>query len=423
MATNLSVRINGLMFREMSDLGPLIVKKKCKDVGLDPENIRTEDLILLSRAISEAMSSFGADKAKRIYHEISKLHDMERMVSKEENLAKKVDGFLSLGDSARLSGEHEKAIELYNRVLALKDTPEAKPHLAIAYCMIGTSLNLKNEPKNALAYFAKVMETGGAKTDDLLAMTYRGIGYSHWRQGDYEIARQNYDLALNHAEKVGGKDLVGTLKIDLGMLLENTGKYEESLSCCDEAIKALSGTGNYYNLARAHNNSGEIYKHYEQFDKAIECYNRCYVVSKAGRNEVMMGYAMGNSAECYAKRGELNKARDYASKTMEIFKKRNDYYMMAGVHLTYGLIYARERDKFRMDEHFSEAVKMLKRLNYPYEVGTHMFEYAKALKGMGFKFEARERFEEALDIFKKLDSEKFVKAVEEELATLNIKVK
>jgi tetratricopeptide (TPR) repeat protein len=423
MTTDLSTKITGLMYREMSDLGPLIVKKKCKDVGLDPENIRTEDLILVSKAISEAMASFGADKAKRIYHEISKLHDLEKMVNKEENLAKKVEGFLSLGDSARLSGEHEKAIEFYNRVLALKDSPEGKPHAPKANCMIGTSLILKNEPKNALAHFNKALEAGDALGEDILAMAHRGIGYSHWRVGDFDITKANYELALKHATNFGNKELIGTIKIDMGMLLENMGKYEESLASYREAIEKLTGTGNYYNLARAHNNSGEIYKHYEQWSQAIACYDKCLVVSKAGRNEVMMGYAMGNSAECYAKMGELNKARDLAAKTMEIFKKRNDFYMIAGVHLTNGIIHMKQRDKFRMDESFSEAVKMLKRLNYPYEVGTHTFEYARALKTLGFRYEARERFEESLEIFRKLGSDKYVKAVEQELTTLEKKVK
>lgn len=202
MTTDLSEKITVLMYREMSDLGPLIVKKKCKDIGLDPENIKTEDLILVSKAISEAMASFGADKAKRIYHEISKLHDMEKMVVKEENLSKKVEGFLSLGDSARFSGEHEKAIEYYNRVLALKETPEGKAFVARANCMIGTSLNLKNEPKNALAHFKKALEGGGTLEEGLQAMAHRGIGYSHWRVGDFDVTKVSYDIALKHAIKL-----------------------------------------------------------------------------------------------------------------------------------------------------------------------------------------------------------------------------
>ncbi len=74
MPTELSKKIEEIMTREMGQLGIFIVKKQCKDLGIDPENIKGEDLPQLAKVLGKVMITFGgAEKGKRIEMEIRNL--------------------------------------------------------------------------------------------------------------------------------------------------------------------------------------------------------------------------------------------------------------------------------------------------------------------------------------------------------------
>ncbi len=74
MPTELSKKIEEIMTREMGQLGKFIIKKQCKDLGVDPENIKKEDLPKISKALGKVMITFGgAEKGKRIEMEIRRL--------------------------------------------------------------------------------------------------------------------------------------------------------------------------------------------------------------------------------------------------------------------------------------------------------------------------------------------------------------
>jgi hypothetical protein len=74
MPTEISRKVHNIMAREMGSMGKFIINKQCKNIGLDPEEIKKEDLRRLSKAIGEVMISFGGrTKAVKIEEEIKKL--------------------------------------------------------------------------------------------------------------------------------------------------------------------------------------------------------------------------------------------------------------------------------------------------------------------------------------------------------------
>ncbi len=74
MPTEISRKVHNIMAREMGSMGKFIINKQCKNMGLDPDEIRKEDLRRLSRAIGEVMIAFGGRaKAVKIEEEIKKL--------------------------------------------------------------------------------------------------------------------------------------------------------------------------------------------------------------------------------------------------------------------------------------------------------------------------------------------------------------
>jgi len=419
MPSEISQVIYDLMSGEMGELGPHIVRKQCKDLGVDPDDITKGDLPRVARTLSEVMVSFGHEEARKIYLAINKLQNLETIVEGEKDGRRKMEGFLDLGDFARFSGEYSKAKGYYQKLLRLSQESGDNALSARANTMLGILSNDTNEPAKAIGLFMIALDISLPLDDsENLALTYRGLGYSNWRLGKYVESLKLYNMALKHSARSGNDELTGIIHIDMGLVHDTQGKNEEALKSFDKAIQILKLTDNAYNLARANNNIGELYKNVGDLEQAIKYYDICYKVASQVNYKRMMGYALGNSAECLAKMGKVREAREKAKQTMDIFMKYNDNYMISGVHLTYGIIYSKEGNKTEMRKHFDKAIEMLEALNYPYEIGTNTFEYAKALRDMGLIEEARSKFKRAYGIFLGLGSAKFVKAVEEELSKL-----
>ena len=419
MISDLSQKIYELMSKELSELGPHIVRKQCKDLNLNPDEIKKEDLPRVAKALSEVMVSFGQEEARNIYLAINKLQNLETIVEDETDERKKMEGFLDLGDFARFSGEYDKARGYYQKLLRLCQENGDAALSARANTMLGVLMNDTNEPAKAIGLFMIAQDISLNLNDsENLALTYRGLGYSNWRLGKYAESLNLYNLALENSMKFGNDELTGIIHIDMGLVYDTQGKEDAALKSFNKAIEILKKTDNIYNLARAYNNVGEVFKNMGELDKAIESYDMCYKIASSVNYTRMMGYGLGNSAECLAKMDNVNEARTKADRTMEIFVKYDDKYMISGVHLTYGIIHSREGNKMEMEKSFNTAIQMLEELNYPYEIATNTYQYGKALKDMGYPDEAKVQLKKAHDIFVELGSEKFIQAIENELKEL-----
>lgn len=110
---NFSEDIFKIMTREMGEIGVHIVKNQCYENGILYSHITWEDVPKLSKAISEAMLSFGEDKAGRISREIRGLVDLDNLLQKEKNPLVRAKMYSQLGDSSAITGEINLAMKYY----------------------------------------------------------------------------------------------------------------------------------------------------------------------------------------------------------------------------------------------------------------------------------------------------------------------
>ncbi len=74
MPSEYSAKIEEIMVRELGQLGKFVIKKQCRDLGIDPDNIRDVDIPKLAKALGKVMVTFGGEeKARDIELEISRL--------------------------------------------------------------------------------------------------------------------------------------------------------------------------------------------------------------------------------------------------------------------------------------------------------------------------------------------------------------
>ncbi len=74
MPSEYSAKIEEIMVRELGQLGKFVIKKQCRDLGIDPDNIRDVDIPKLAKALGKVMVTFGGEeKARDIELEIRRL--------------------------------------------------------------------------------------------------------------------------------------------------------------------------------------------------------------------------------------------------------------------------------------------------------------------------------------------------------------
>ncbi|MEM3445424.1 MAG: hypothetical protein QXJ27_07395 [Thermoplasmata archaeon] len=74
MTSQLSEKVYNIMGREMGHIGKFIVQKQCKDLGINPDDIKVEDLPRIAKALGDVMKTFGGEeKGRAIEMEIKKL--------------------------------------------------------------------------------------------------------------------------------------------------------------------------------------------------------------------------------------------------------------------------------------------------------------------------------------------------------------
>ena len=240
MSSDLSLMIYDIMSDEMGDLGPHIVRKQCRDLQVNPDEIQKEDLPGVAKVLSEVMITFGREEANKIYKAINKLENLESIVEEEEDELKKMEGFLDLGDFARFSGEYDKAWEYYSKLLELSIKNNDHDLVSTANCMQGLLLNEMNEPQRAVEHFEKAMNHSKEKDDKpSLALIYRGLGYSNWRLGSYPESLELYNLAIEYAQDSNNEELMGIIHIDIGLVNDTQGKHGDALKSFNMAINIL----------------------------------------------------------------------------------------------------------------------------------------------------------------------------------------
>jgi tetratricopeptide (TPR) repeat protein len=411
----LSQKVQGIMEAELGDLGRAIFRNRCMRAGLDPDAITKGDLPKVAQAISEAMFSFSAERAMRVRVEINKLHDLEKIVDRESDPSKQMEGLFNLAEASRLSSDFDSALRYFERLLEMSASDPL--YRGRAYWGLGAVRSDMSDTFLALDAFERGLEIAFRVGDEaLIAKLYHGIGRSNLRRGSYEDALRYLAKAL---EKVGGDiGLQCQIRMDVGLVHDGRSDYKAALANIQEAIDLSSKGAEHYDIARMYNNLGEVLKHMGRLEEALEKYSKALEEARKIKNTRLEAYATGNCAEVQARLGKVEASEALARDALDKALGSKDQFAIGATHLILGVVRELQRDLRGMDESFTKAEKIFRMIQSPYDLGTTLLEHGKGCKGFGRKKEARELLREALATFREIGSTKLVRQVEAELEGL-----
>jgi len=313
---------------------------------------------------------------------------------------------VTIGEIAYIIGKWDKAVQTLEQ--AVLSAREVRHDELIAKSLIALSDIIRfkavDNPRSLELYSEALEISEKAGSDGMIAKANRGMGYIHWREGEFDEAEEHYEITIKSAEKAGNKRLVGAANTELGNLMSSKGELEESVKRFATAIKILEEEKDMYELARAYNNLGDTYLQLHDWDKAIEIFDKCGEIAGEYGLKDFQGWALFNAAEALAKKGELEKALENCERAKIILTKLNDQVGLEGIEKNLGTIYRFKKDWDKAEEHFARSHQMTVEMGFPHPETEVLLEWGSMYLDKGDESRAKEVLEKAVEIALKIDA-------------------
>jgi len=396
------------MAREMGSAGASIIERQCQQLGLDKENIRPNDLPRLAGRLSELMRVMGGhQKANRVYQEIQKLADLERIAEMAPTDDSRLELFEELAKGRMFSGDWEKAIFYFKKLLHNAEVGKNRAGMAKYLVWIGFVHKEKSSLDEAMTFYERAMRFAEAAGDnDQLANCHYRIGDVLWYRGELDSALEAYHKALNLATNIKFK---GAAHVGIGNVLMNKHDLTAAMANYREALVMLEGTDDYLDQARAYNNIGDVHLQLEEWDSAIESFEKSSEFAEKGGWLNVRAFTQFNMADALVHKGDCVRAKELLGKSMETLQMIDSKSGMAGVNHVSAKLYLALKDYPKMVEHYKGAIEIYQQAKIPFYTAQCHFELGKGYLQMGDRERAQGHFHEATRIYGELKLADMVK--------------
>ena len=401
--------IMSIMNEELPGIGMYILKKQMRNLGIEEEALSPEDIPRVSRAVAEASTMFGKEKARVISRRIEKIAKVGTIIKEEKDPVKKLDMLMDIGKARYSGGEWNEAMKNFLEALKIsrssnipKMSGEILIYLGNIKIRMGDFKGAEKDFEEAKEIFERIFDKRG------IADAINGLGSLEWRRGNYRKAIKHLEKVRRMGEDMGDDRLIGKAYMGIANVYDEMGNQEEGIYNSELALKYLEKTGDKKGIVTIYNNMGVTYARMADMDgdmKAYEksrgYYEKCIELAKELDYVVMEGWASFNLAETLAKMGKFDEAIKTAEHSMQIFEKLGDKLGLSGALMSFAVIYREKGDYEKAKDYFERTIKLRRELRTPYRIADALYEYGLMLMKINDK-EAKKALEEAAKIFEEI---------------------
>jgi tetratricopeptide (TPR) repeat protein len=329
---------------------------------------------------------------------------------------------LDAGIAQVKQGHYDAAINLLNTARALLDGKDDRP----SKMFLSETLRWLSFCKARLGGFTEgvilarqAMDISRALGDDVgEADALRRLGHIHFRKGDYNLANEFFDNALQKATTAGATAVTALVKLDWATTLSAQGKCKDAEVYLYEAIKILKGSDDMSELLRAYNNLGSCLTDQDKNEEALEIFKISKAISENVGDEVRKGWAQLNLGSTYNDLEKPQEALKELKSALKLLERHEEKAGIAFTQIEFGLAYTITKELDTAQKHLETALGMLVKMELPAELGEVHEALAKVLKEKGDKEGAKAHLVQAKASFTGMGKILDVKRIEDKLKEL-----
>ncbi len=327
---------------------------------------------------------------------------------------------LEMGDVLKANGQMQKAADLFSMVLSDDRGPVKKKHIAEAFMRRGELHSRLGQWKASQADLARSRTLFvGLREQVALGRVENILATNYAEQGNLKLARKCYTRALSIFEESDQKEMAGTVLMNLGILLNIAGKYDEALGHYTRALSLFEQLGDVCRLAELHHNIGMTYLQWGQESAAIKEFNCSHYLASRRNLLPVMGLALFGKANAHYRIGDYPLAANFLQHAIGAFERCDDRLGLADAYKLKGMCH-RDMKKYALaTSYFLTSLRMNRELKNRLNEAETWFEMGLLERQRRRKEETLKAFTEALAIFKEIGAAADVKRTEQEICTTN----
>jgi CHAT domain-containing protein len=298
------------------------------------------------------------------YAAIKKLEEALPLYASLNDRSAEVRVLYRLGITYSYLGDKQKALDYYNRVLALKRADADRMGEASMLADIGTVHSSLGQLARALDYYGQALrlyrELRAAKSE---ALMLRKTALAYSSLGDMQKAHELYNEALALSE--AGNDHAGVAEAldDLATFFYLMGDARKALDYNKQALALFRSLRKTFNEAVILNKIGLIYRSRDEWAKALGYYERSLALWPALRQKTREAYLREASTLCYigevkSATGDRQGALGYFKQALAIRRTFADKRRVAWTLDIIGATYAAQGEIERALENYHQAIEL-----------------------------------------------------------------
>ena len=279
-------------------------------------------------------------------------------------LDKKAKVLANIGFSYLYTLHSQQGIYYLEEALGIYTKTDNKMWQLSTYYNLGYFYNSFNESLKAIDNYNKAVALAIELNDEQsLAITYNNLGLVYFYLGQYEKANEYNLLSLALKEKLA--DLSGgSNHINLGLSYMQQGQFNKALDHNIKALKYFENNENKAHIALAYKNIGDVYSEMNFVDSAEIYYNRSYQIYLSLKDEESISRHFMVLGVLQQKEGNLVNASKNYQKALELFPKNGSVKLLFAIYGNLSNLHIAFSDSISSDKyiHLTNAVNFASKM-------------------------------------------------------------
>lgn len=418
---DLGKEIGTMLEKEVGFMGPLLMNKQCKDMGVKPEDLRPSHMKQLSGLIYKVvLPMVGEARAAKMQKDIMEyaraLETLDARPSKSAAGGEvDIEAELTVADGKLGIGHLDEAERAARRAVSGWESSGADVKARLGPSVLRTLAKVltskrewREEAAERYEQACELAKSAGDKYEE--AMALNGLGLMAWRVADHKEALQFHRRALKAIEGLPVVSKADRIRINgarmrihmgLGNVYLDLIQMEKAIEHDQKAIEIAKSMESWNEVGLIYNNMARVYEEMRDFRSAIDNYERGIQFLHKGKGARMEGWAMTNLAGALVEVYKGKEAKPHLEKAERLLADFTDPIAHSKLNCMWGKYHRSQKEWDAGIKRFQRSIDVIANENSPDYMATAQEEFGTMYLEKGDREKAREYLELALEWQKK----------------------
>lgn len=292
-------------------------------------------------------------------------------------------------------------------VLRQASQPAQKIHLLLQLA----DKSFYDAPQKQLNYTTQAFEhfqQAKLNNDSLLAEVIFAMGSAYEVNNRKKEAIGLYNQADSIANLLSIPWLNYAISNSKGMVYSDLGEFDTAIENYQEALNIAEKDNDRDGISAACNNIAILYTELKVYDKAQELLEKSYLLSQQTGDEHGRAIALSNMADIQIEKENWDKAIEYFHRSLAIVDSLNLQFGILHTNLKLGMVYQQKEMLEISEQYCQKAYKMAKELGFKSKIGMSALGLAEIKLAEGDHLNSISKAKEALEFVHQFNSKKQV---------------